>query len=103
MKLPGNDAKPSSSRRINLGIEKAIKNQDCGGAAGFTGRGRALISIARSPLRVLVKRNLTRPSSSSEITAGVFNDVNIQPTGRVTKFSGRPSVRVQTNSPSFNT
>ena len=38
---------------------------------------------------------------ASEITAGVFTEVSIQPAGSVTKFSGRPSVRVQTSSSPF--
>ena len=44
----------------------------------------ALITIAKSPLRVLVNRSLIRPSSSSVITAGVFTSVSIHPAGSVT-------------------
>jgi hypothetical protein len=48
------------------------------------GRFLALITIAKSPLRVLVNRSLIRPSSSSVITAGVFTEVSIHPAGSVT-------------------
>jgi hypothetical protein len=58
------------------------------GCAGFhyfaAGRFLALITIARSPLRVLVNRSLIRPSSSSVITAGVLIEVSIHPAGSVT-------------------
>src|SRR5205807_293421 len=61
-----------------------------------------LITIARSPFLMLVNRRRTRPSLSREMVAGVLRDVSIHPEGSVTKFKGRPRVRVQTSSPSFN-
>src|ERR1700735_4284245 len=58
----------------------------------------ALIVTARSPGCVLVKRSVTRPCASKVTTAGVFTPESIQPSGRVTKFTGRPTVRVHTSS-----
>jgi hypothetical protein len=63
---------------------------------------RAVISVAISSGRGLMKSSLTRPSAIVLTVAGIELFVSTHPAGNTTAFAGRPKLRSHTSSSAVN-